>query len=328
MKEPQLMKIPLRRTVISVCVMLASVATVLVTGGGAAAGAPSRQVVDVDWSAVQDALGRPGTLMSGDVFRIGMPRSDLKVTVNDVPVQAGFALGSYAAFKQLDAEAMVMGDLVLLDEEVNPVMSGLVDNGFEASGLHNHLNTIAPHVMYMHYEGHGDALQLAQGLHQALAPSATPLSPAVPPPPAAPPSGPQLDMGTLDGILGYSGRANGSIVQYTIARSETIVEMGHQLLPSMGVATAINFQPTGANTAAITGDFILTASEVNAVAQALRANGIDVTAMHQHHIGEQPKVYYMHFWANADPGALAHGLRAALDQTNSAVQAPQAVIGK
>jgi hypothetical protein len=223
---------------------------------------------------------------------------------------------------------MVMGDLVLLDEEVNAVMQGLFDQGFEVSALHNHLNNMSPHVMYLHYEGHGDALQLAQALHQALAPSATPLSPAVPPPPAATPSGPQLDVGMLDDILGYSGRANGSIVQYTIGRAETITENGHELLPSMGVATAINFQPTGADTAAITGDFILMGSEVNPVAQALRANGIEVTAMHQHHIDEQPKVYYMHFWANDDPANLASGLRAALDQTNSALQAPLAVIGK
>src|SRR5437016_11234110 len=216
------MRIAHRRVAISVCVMLVSVATVLVAGGGAAAGAPARQVADVDWSAVQDALGRPGTMMAGDVFRIGMPRTDLKVTVNGVPVQAGFALGSYAAFKQLADGAMVMGDLVLLDEEVNPVMSGLFDNGFEASGLHNHLNTMSPHVMYMHYEGHGDALQLAQGLHQALSASKTPLSPAVPPPPAAPPTGPQLDAAMLDGILGYTGRVNGSVVQYSVARAEAI----------------------------------------------------------------------------------------------------------
>src|SRR5437870_9967429 len=165
------MRIARRHAAISVCVMLVSIATVLVAGGGAAAGAPARQAADVDWSAVQDALGRPGTMMPGDVFRIGMPRSDLRVTVNGVPVQAAFALGSYAAFKQLDAEAMVMGDLVLLDEEVNPVMSGLFDNGVEISGLHNHLNNMSPHVMYMHYEGHGDAVQLAQGLHQALSAS-------------------------------------------------------------------------------------------------------------------------------------------------------------
>src|SRR6267143_392311 len=216
------MKIRLHRTATSVGVLLVAVATVLVAGGGAAAGAPSRQVADVDWSAVQDALGRPGT--------------DLKVTVNGIPVQAGFALGSYAAFKQLDAEAMVMGDLVLLDEEVNPVMSGLFDNGFEISGVHNHLNNMSPHVMYMHYEGHGGALQLAQGLHQALSASNTPLSPAGPPPPAAAPTNPQLDVGMLDGILGYSGRVNGSVVQYSVARTETILDNGHELLPAMGVA--------------------------------------------------------------------------------------------
>src|SRR5438132_7110157 len=172
-----------RRVAISVCVMLVSVATVLVAGGSAAIGAPARQAGDVDWNAVQDALGRPGTMMPGDVFRIGMPRTDLKVTVNGVPVQPGFALGSYAAFKQFDDGTMVMGDLVLLDEEVNAVMQGLLDQGFEVSALHNHLNNMSPHVMYMHYEGHGDALQLAQALHMALAPSATPLSPAAPPPP-------------------------------------------------------------------------------------------------------------------------------------------------
>jgi hypothetical protein len=256
--------------------------------------------------------------MPGDVFRIGMPRTDLKVTVNGVPVQAGFALGSYAAFKQFNDGAMVMGDLVLLDEEVNSVMSALFDNGIDVSALHNHLNNMSPHVMYMHYEGHGDPLQLAQALHQALSASATPLSPSVPPPAPAPLSGPQLDMAMLDGILGYGGRANGSIVQYSVGRSESILEMGRQLLPAMGVATAINFQPTGAGTAAITGDFVLLGTEVDSVASTLRSNGIQVTAMHQHHIGEEPRLFYMHFWANDDPARLAQGLRAALDQTNSA----------
>jgi hypothetical protein len=132
----------------------------------------------------------------------------------------------------------------------------------------------------------------------------------------------------LDGILGYAGRANGSVVQYTVARGETIIENGHALLPAMGVATALNFQPSGATTASITGDFAVTAGEVNAVAGALRANGIDVTAQHQHHLNEQPRLFYMHFWANGDPAALAQGLRAALDQTNSAgLQAPDALVG-
>jgi hypothetical protein len=312
------MTIPFRRVALTSSMLLSSMALVLATSGGAVFGAPSRQAADVDWSAVQDALGRPGTMMPGDVFRVNMPRTDLKVTVNGVAVQPGFALGSYAAFKQFEDGAMVMGDLVLLDEEVNPVMSGLFDRGFETSALHNHLNNMAPHVMYMHYEGHGDALQLAQALHQALAPSKTPLSPDVPPPPAAAPSGPQLDMAALDSILGYS-------VQYSIARSETITEMGHELLPAMGVSTALNFQPTGPSTAAITGDFVMRDSEVNPVANALRANGIEVTAIHQHHLNEQPKLYYMHFWANDDPAKLATGLRAAVDQTASVAPAPQAL---
>jgi hypothetical protein len=323
------MHTPFRRTAIATCVMLGSIATVLVAGSGAVASAPSRQGADVDWMAVQTALGRPGTMMPGDVFRVGMPRTDLRVTVKGVPVQAGFALGSYAAFKQFDDGAMVMGDLVLLDEEINAVMSGLFDNGFDVSALHNHLNEVSPHVMYMHYEGHGDALQMAQGLHQALSASATPLSPAVPPPAPAAASGPQLDMGMLDGILGYTGRANGSIVQYSIGHSSSIMEMGHELLPAMGVSTALNFQPTGPGTAAITGDFLMTDSEVNAVARALRANGIEVTAMHQHHLGENPRMFYMHFWANDDPAKLAEGLRAALDQTSSAaVPAPVALVSK
>src|SRR5215831_889157 len=169
----------LHRSAILACVTVISVAAVLVSSGSAAIGAPARQSGDVDWNAVQDALGRPGTMMAGDVFRVGIPRTDLKVTVNGEPVQAGFALGSYAAFKQFDDGTMVMGDLVLLDEEVNGVMQGLFDQGFEVSALHNHLLNMSPHVMYMHYEGHGDALQLAQSLHQALSASATPLSPAV-----------------------------------------------------------------------------------------------------------------------------------------------------
>src|SRR5579859_4480904 len=238
-----------QRTALLLSVMCASVALVLLSGGSAVIGAPAGQAA-VDWNTVQDALGRPGTMMPGDVFRIGMPRTDLKVTVNDVAVQPGFALGSYAAFKQYDDGTLVMGDLVLLDTEVSAVTQALFDEGFELTALHNHLNNMTPHIMYMHYEGLGDALQLAQALHQALAASATPLSPAVPPPPAAAPTGPQLDIGTLDGILGYSGKASGSVVQYGIARAETITENRHQLLPAMGVSTGLNFQPTGANTAA------------------------------------------------------------------------------
>jgi Domain of Unknown Function (DUF1259) len=313
------MRTSIRRIGTLASTSLCSVALVLATSASAA---PRAQ--EVDWAAVEQALGRSGMMMPGDVFRIGMPRTDLKVTVEEVPVQAGFALGSYAAFKQYADGTMVMGDLVLLDQEVNGVMSGLFDHGFLVTALHNHLNNMSPHVMYMHYEGHGDPVELATGLHEALSASATPLSPASPPPPPAQPSGPQLDTAALDGVLGYTGRLNGSIQQYSVPRTETIVEMGHQLVPAQGVTTAINFQPTGPTSAAITGDFVMIESEVNAVANALRANGIEVTAVHQHHLAEAPRLFYMHFWANGDSAALASGLRAALDQTAS--QPPQAAL--
>src|SRR5262249_4010432 len=134
-----------------------------------------------DWKAVEHALGKSGQLQPGDVFRVGMPRSDLSVTVKGVPVKAGFALGSYAAFKQVGDQAMVMGARVLLDPEVPAVMSGLFAGGLEVTAVHNHLNEISPHVMYMHYEGHGEAIQLEKALRQALSVSGTPLGNAAPP---------------------------------------------------------------------------------------------------------------------------------------------------
>src|SRR5262245_12177572 len=274
------------------------------------------QAADPDWKAVEQALCKPGQLQSGDVFRIGMPRTDLSVTVKGVPVKPGFALGSYAAFKQVGDHAMVMGDLVLLDQEVPGVMSGLLSNGLEVTAVHNHLNEISPHVMYMHYVGHGDALQLARGLRQALSASATPLGPA--PAPGASP-GPALDSRQIEQALGRSGRDVGSgVFQVTAPRAEAITEMGVPLLPAMGVVTVVNFQPTGDGKAAITGDFVLVGKEVNRVARALREHGIEVTALHNHGLGDEPRLFYMHFWAHDDAITLARGLRAALDLTNSA----------
>ena len=269
-----------------------------------------------DWKAVEQALGKPGQLQAGDVFRIGMPRTDLAVTVKGVPVKAGFALGSYAAFKQIGAHAMVMGDLVLLDQEVPAVMSGLFSGGLEVTAVHNHLNEMSPHVMYMHYEGHGEAVQLAKALRQALSTSGTPLGGAAT---APAPGGPTLDTKQIEQALGRQGRdAGGGVFQFTVARAEPITEMGHPLLPAMGIATVINFQATADGKAAITGDFVLVDREVNAVARTLRQHGIDVTALHNHGLYDTPRLFYMHFWAVDDPTKLAGGLKAALDQTSSA----------
>jgi hypothetical protein len=268
-----------------------------------------------DWKAVEQALGKSGQLQEGDVFRIGMPRTDLSVTVKGVPVKAGFALGSYAAFKQVGDHTMVMGDLVLLDQEVPGVMSGLFSGGFDVTAVHNHLNEISPHVLYMHYEGHGDALQLAKALRRALSASGTPLGGAATP---AATQAATLDTKEIERGLGRSGRDVGAgVFQVSVPRAETITENGVPLLPAMGVTTVLTFQAMDDNKAAITGDFVLLDTEVNAVARTLRQHGIDVTAIHNHGLFDTPRLFYMHFWAVDTPAKLAQALKAALDQTNS-----------
>jgi Domain of Unknown Function (DUF1259) len=296
------------------------VATVL--GSLAIVGTPAvASAAQPDWKAVEQALGKSGQLQPGDVFRIGMPRTDLNVTVKGVPVKAGFALGSYAAFRQVGDHAMVMGDLVLLDAEVPAVMSGLFAGGLEVTAVHNHLNEMSPHVMYMHYEGHGDAVQLAKGLRQALSASATPLGGG--PAPATATGGPALDPKPIEQALGRPGRdVGGGVFQVTVPRVEAITAIGQPLLPAMGVVTVMNFQATGDGKAAITGDFVLVDQEVNPVARALRQHGIEVTAIHNHGLTDTPRLFYMHFWANDDPAKLAQGLKAALDRTNSQGRTP------
>jgi len=282
---------------------------------GALCSVTTARASEPDWKAVEQALGKPGELQAGDVFRIGMPRTDLSVTVKGVPVKAGFALGSYAAFKQMGDQVMVMGDLVLLDREVPAVMSGLFSGGLEVTAVHNHLNEMSPHVMYMHYEGHGDAVQLAGALRHALSESATPLGGRLPPPATGAPT---IDTKQIEQALGRSGRDLGAgVFQVTVPRTEAITENGMPLLPAMGVVTVLNFQAAPDGKAAITGDFVLTDKEVNPVARALRQYGIEVTAIHNHGLLDTPRLFYMHFWAVDEPAKLAQGLKAALDQTNS-----------
>src|SRR5262245_24293484 len=274
-------------------------------------GAPAvGHAADPDWKAVEQALGKSGGLQPGDVYRIGMPRTDLSVTVKGVPVKAGFALGSYAAFKQVGDHAMVMGDLVLLDQEVPAVMSGLLSGGLEVTAVHNHVNEVSPHVLYMHYSGHGDAVQMAKALRQALAASGTPLGSVAGAPAVS--GGPTLDTKQIEQALGRQGRdIGGGVYQVTAPRAEAITEMGQPLLPAMGVTTVMNFQPLADGKAAITGDFVLLDKEVNPVARTLRQHGIDVTAIHNHGLMDTPRLFYMHFWAADDATRLAQGLKAA-----------------
>jgi hypothetical protein len=266
-----------------------------------------------NWKAVDDAMGRPGQDQPSGDHKYAMPRSDLKVTANGVAIKAGFALGSWADFSTMAGHTDVMGDLVLTEDEIGPVMQKLIDSGIEVSALHNHLLNEIPRVMYMHIHGRGDATQLATAIHAALALTKTP-DPA--PAPATPPDL-GFDAKQVDSVLGYAGKNNNGVYQFAVPRAEKITEGGMAVPPSMGVATAINFQPTEPGKAAITGDFVLIGKEVNPVIKALRQNGIAVTAVHSHMLEEQPRLFFMHFWANDDAVKLAKGLRAALEQTNS-----------
>jgi biotin operon repressor len=263
------------------------------------------------WDPVAKALGRSGTEMPGGVYRVGIGRSDLTVTVDGVQIKPALALGSYLAFRKMGKEAMVMGDLVLLQEEVNPVMKKLIEQGIEITAIHNHLLRSTPQIMYMHYQGHGDAVKLASAVRTALGESKTPLEA-----PAKPASQPtiDLDQAAIEKTLGAKATPNGGVLQFSIPRAETIKEHGMTVPPALGMGIAINFQPTGGGKAAITGDFVLTAKEVNRVLKALRDNGIEVTALHSHMLEEQPRLFFMHFWANDDAEKLAKGLRAALDK--------------
>ncbi len=270
---------------------------------------------DLDWQKVDDTLGRKPAV-TGDVHRYGFPRSDLKVTLDGVTIKPALALGGWIAFKPAHGGAMVMGDLVLLEPEINPVMLKMISSGLDITAVHNHLLGASPATFYMHVAGHGDPVKLATAIRDALSESKTPLSTAAP---AAPPPAVDLDTAQLDQIMGVKGQANSGVYAFTVPRRDAVSEGGMKLSPAgpLGVATGINFQPTGGGKAAITGDFVLTGEEVNPVIAALRANGIQVTALHSHMLDEQPRLFFMHFWANDDAIKLAKGLRAALDKTAS-----------
>lgn len=268
--------------------------------------------VAIDWKAVEAAMGRTSVTQSGDVHRFNMPRSDLSVTVDGIRLKPAFALGSWISFKAVDDGAVAMGDLVLLDSEVPAVMASLQQSGIEQTAVHHHLLRESPRIIYMHVHGHGDAVKIAQGIRTALALTGTP----APAPPAAPATGdPGIDTAGISRALRTSGRMNGGVYQISVPRKEVIHDAGVEIPAVMGLATAINFQPTSGGKAAITGDFVLIASEVNPVIKALTRNGIQVTSLHNHLLNEEPRLFFMHFWANDDAVKLALALREALDLT-------------
>jgi len=311
-----------RRTALGVMAFITATTFALVVSSApqSESGQPNanQQPAGTDWQAVAQALGKAGSMQPGDVYKVSLPRSDLNVTVNGIKLKPALALGSWVAFKKMGEMTMVMGDLVLTEDEVTSVLTKLQAGGVEETALHNHVLHESPRVMYMHIHAMGDAVKIAQAIHDALALSKTPFAAS------APSSNPTPDLGIetkqLDQALAQSGKLNGVVYQFSIARAENIMDNGMEVPASMGLATAINFQPTGSGKAAITGDFVLVGSEVNPVIKALRDNGIEVTALHSHMLTETPRLFFMHFWANDDVRKLARGLRTALDRMNIARQ--------
>src|ERR1041385_2806815 len=269
-----------------------------------------------DWKPVEMALGKAGSMQPGDVYKVSFPRSDLKVTAAGVELKPALALGSWVAFKKDGELTVVMGDLVLTESEVTPVLSKLEAGGVEPTALHNHVLNESPRVMYMHIHAMGDGVKIAKTFHEGLALT----KPRFAAPAASAPSAEiGIDTKQIDQIMGQNGKVNGGVYQFSIARADEITDGGgHKttIPAAMGLAEAINFEPTGGGKAAITGDFVLLASEVNPVIKALRDNGIAVTAVHSHMLADSPHLFFLHYWANDDPLRLAHGLRAALDRMN------------
>lgn len=272
-------------------------------------------VTPLDRATLERAIGRTGRELAGGVLRFGMPRSDLRVTVDGVGIQPSLALGSWIAFKATPDGAVAMGDMVLLDTELGAVLARLQEAGIEQSAIHHHLIRESPRVLYAHVHAHGDATRIAEGVRAALELTATPASS---PTASSTATGTfDLDTAAITAAIGFSGTVNGGVLQIGVPRSETVRDAGIEIPSTMGLSTALNFQPTGGGRAAITGDFVLLASEVNPVIRVLRSHGVEVTSLHNHLLMDEPRLFFMHFWANDDAVTLARALRLALDSTNS-----------
>ena len=267
----------------------------------------------VSTTKIDEALGRSGQ-KSGEVYRVAFPRSDLHVSVAGAEIKAGLALGSWAAFSGSDRDAMVMGDLVLLEDELNPVIKSLRSAGFQITAVHNHLMGESPRILYAHYMGHGEVSQIAESLRAALTKTKTPLGkPATPTQPVETPA----FVKTVQDILGTNGRFAGGVLSFGIPRAEEITDHGKTLTGAQGVAESINFQESGSGKVATTGDFVLRSEEVNPVISALEEHDIQVTALHSHLRTEQPRLFFMHFWANGSTESVAQGIKAALSKVHT-----------
>jgi hypothetical protein len=255
-------------------------------------------------------MGRSGSMQDGGVFKFSMPRTDLSVVSQGVHIDPALALGSWVAMKpRSENEVVTMGDLVLTEAEYNRVIERLQEGGVEQTAFHKHLLETEPAIWWTHIQAQGDPVEIAQTIRAALALTGTPAqSPSSGASEAMP-----LDTAQIRRILGHGGKASGGVYHVTVPRPETIRAHGLEVPPAMGTATVLNFQPMGDGKAVINGDFVMRVDEVNPVIQALKANGIMVVALHNHMLHEEPRLFFMHFWANDDATKLARGLRAGLD---------------
>lgn len=282
-------------------VVRSTVAFVVTLAAGARAqGAP--------WDSVSSILRAPPSPITAGV-RYNLPRTDLRVRIGDVAVAPAIALVSWVGFGVVDPDTVVMGDLVVTAEELRGVLAQLEADGIAVTAVHNHLVGESPQVTYVHYEGRGPALVLAEGVARALARTGVPRP--VRPAPAAPVS---IDTALVFHELGARGRANGAVVQFAFMLVPDTVRLhGHIVPAALAYSTPINLQAVSPSRAVATGDFTVTAAQVDAVLDALARHGITATAVHSHLVGETPTLYYIHFWADGPLTDVARGLRAALD---------------
>jgi len=257
------------------------------------------------------AMGKEGEL-TGEMYKVSFPRSDLTVTVNNVAIKPALSLVGWAGFIKSGSTAVTYGDLVLLEDELNPVISKLEERGLELSALHNHLLHEIPRIMFIHFVGRGDEVKLAEGLRGALGLTKTPMVSAA----SKPETKPEI-AAEIERIIGYKGSMGGDVLHITVPRNDVhVMTMGTMLPGSMGMNTPFNFQIDGKN-AAISGDFMLLPHELNPVIKELRTSGIEVASIHNHLLDNQPSMVFMHFWAYGDAVSLATGLKAALNQVAS-----------
>jgi len=289
---------------------IAWVVAVLCVGAGVSA---RHQDVPAAYQSVLSALGRTGDFKDG-VLKVNLPRTDLKVTINGRAVPTALGFGGWIAMTNGDmGESVMMGDFVLTEDQVNPVMSAILDNGLEATALHNHFFWESPRLFYMHVHGHGAPADLARRVKPAIDLMLRGVTPA-PAAPAAPAAAaaPSLDGAALTKIIGFPGEQNGAVYKITIGRADLAVkEMGAVINARMGLNTWAAF--TGTNDdAVVAGDVAMLGKEVTPVMTAMRKAGLSIVSLHHHMIGTQPEIYFLHYWGQGSAATLAAGVKSAV----------------